>query len=110
MLKNRDDADAAVDGIADTHVRLVNERIDGVLALVVGLEVVENLDHVAGAEDAVRVRVCELVWFIGREIRRKYMQSGWHLHAAHESRRACAAACDTCRDRRSTTRWAARPQ
>jgi hypothetical protein len=69
VLEDGDDADAAVDGIAEAHVGLVGERVDGVLALV-GVELVEDLGDVAGAEDAVHVH--KLLRIVRREIGREH--------------------------------------
>ena len=68
VLEDGDDADAAVDGVSEAHVGLVGERVDGVLALV-GVELVEDLGHVAGAEDAVHAG--ELGRVVGREVGRE---------------------------------------
>jgi hypothetical protein len=69
VLEDGDDADTAVDGVAEAHVGLVGERVDGVLALA-GIEVVEDLGNVAGAEDAVHVH--ELLRVVRREIGREH--------------------------------------
>ena len=108
VLEDGDDADAAVDGVSEAHVGLVGERVDGVLALV-GVELVEDLGHVAGAEDAVHVH--ELLRVVRREIGRKH--AVWMALAPQElarrARRPCAcacaaaAACATGRDRAATT-------
>nr|GMC54061.1 muscle M-line assembly protein unc-89-like isoform X2 [Ipomoea batatas] len=65
----RDDADAAVDGVAEPHVSLVSQRVHGVLALV-RLQLVQQLRHVARAEHLVHAR--ELLRLIRREIRREH--------------------------------------
>lgn len=69
VLEEGDDADAAVDGVAQPHVGLVGEGVDGVLALV-GLELVEELGDVAGAEDLVDVG--EFLGLVRREVRREH--------------------------------------
>nr|GMC50190.1 serine, glycine, tyrosine and glutamine-rich protein-like [Ipomoea batatas] len=69
VLEQRDDADAAVDGVAEPHVRLVSQRVHGVLALV-RLQLVQQLRHVARAEHLVHAR--ELLRLIRREIRREH--------------------------------------
>jgi len=69
MLEDGDDADAPIDGVAEPHVRLIGERVHGVLALV-GVQLVEDLGDVAGAEDTVHVH--ELLRVVRREIGREH--------------------------------------
>jgi hypothetical protein len=69
VLEDGYDADAAVDGVAEAHVSLVGERVYGVLALE-GVELVEQLGDVAGAEDAVDVH--ELLRVVRREVGREH--------------------------------------
>lgn len=88
-LEDGDGAHAAVDGILDTRVGLVSERIDGVLALV-HRELVQQLGNIAGAEDLVDIG--EFVGLVRGEVGRE-----------HTFRRAFAAqklACGTRRARR----------
>jgi hypothetical protein len=69
VLEDGDDADAAVDGVAEAHVGLVGERVHGVLALE-GVELVQQLGHVARAEDTVHVH--ELLRVVRREVGREH--------------------------------------
>lgn len=69
VLKDGDDADAAVDGVTEAHIGFVGEGIDGVFTLV-RVEFVEEFSDVAGAEDAMNVD--ELLRVVRREIRREY--------------------------------------
>ncbi|GJM95917.1 hypothetical protein PR202_ga12710 [Eleusine coracana subsp. coracana] len=68
-LEDGDVGDAAVDGVAEPRVRLVRQRVHGVLPLRVG-QLVEQLRHVAGAEHAVHVG--ELGGVVGREVGREH--------------------------------------
>ena len=67
-LEDGDGADAAVDGVLGAGLGLVGEGVHGVLALV-RLDLVQELAHVAGAEDLVHVR--ELLRLLRREVRRE---------------------------------------
>lgn len=73
MLEDGDEADAAVDRVAEAGVGLVGERIDGVLALG-GVELVEDLGHVAGAEYLVDVG--ELLGLVRGEVGREHALLG----------------------------------
>lgn len=66
VLEERDDADAAVDGVAQPHVGFVSQRVDGVFALV-RLQLVQKLRNVAGAEHFMNVG--EFLRLIRREVR-----------------------------------------
>ena len=66
VLEDGDDTDAAVDGVAETHVGLVGKGIDGVLSLV-RAQLVEELGDVAGPEDLVDVR--ELLRLVRGKVR-----------------------------------------
>ena len=68
LLEDRDEADAAVDGVAEARLGLVGEGLDGVIALG-GSELVEELADVAGAEDAVDAG--EALWVVRWEVRRE---------------------------------------
>lgn len=68
VLEERDDPDAAVDGVTEPHLGLIGEGIDGVFTLV-RVQVVEELGDVASAEDSVDVG--ELLRLIGWEVRCK---------------------------------------
>lgn len=69
VLENGDEAHAAVDGVLQARLCLVGQRVHGVLALR-RVELVEQLGHVAGAEDLVQVR--ELLRQVRWEIRREH--------------------------------------
>jgi hypothetical protein len=94
VLEDGDDADAAVDGVAEAHVGLVGEGVHGVLALE-GVELVQQLGHVARAEDAVHVHELLRVvrWEVGREhavrlalATQELARSAWGARAAHRGR------------------------
>ena len=68
-MEEGDDADAAVDGVAEPHVGFVGKRIDGVLALA-RQQLVQKLRHVARSEHFVDV--CEFLVLVRREVRRKH--------------------------------------
>ena len=94
VLEDGDDADAAVDGVSEAHVGLVGERVHGVLALE-GVELVQQLGHVAGAKDTVHVHELLRVvrWEVGREhavrlalAAQELARSAWRARATHRSR------------------------
>lgn len=69
MLQEGNNSDAAVDGVAKTHVGLISEGIDCVFALR-RLQLVEKLGHVTRPENFVNV--CEFLRLVRWKIRREY--------------------------------------
>lgn len=69
VLEEGDEADAAVDGVAEAGLGLVGEGVDGVLALGGG-QLLEELRDVAGSEHLVDV--AELLGLVRREVRREH--------------------------------------
>lgn len=69
VLEERDDSNAAVDGIAEAHVSLVGKRVDGVLTLV-GVQLVKQFGDVACPEHFVNV--CKLLRLVRWEVGCKY--------------------------------------
>lgn len=65
VLEERNDADAAVNGVPEPHVGFVSEGVDGVLALV-RVQFVEQLRYVAGTKHFVDVG--ELLGLVRREV------------------------------------------
>jgi hypothetical protein len=65
VLEERDDSHATVDGVTETHVSLIGERIHGVLALV-GVQLVQKLRHVACPKHFVHV--CKFLGLVRWEI------------------------------------------
>ncbi|XP_024516853.1 serine, glycine, tyrosine and glutamine-rich protein-like [Selaginella moellendorffii] len=68
LLEHGDDTDAAIDWIFHSHVRLVRQSVDAILAEADG-ELVEHLAHVGDAEDLVNVG--EALGLVGREVWRE---------------------------------------
>lgn len=68
VLEDGNDADAAVNWVAEAHLGLVGQGVDRILSLVGG-KLVEKLGDVARPEDLVHV--CEFLRLIGREVGRE---------------------------------------
>lgn len=89
VLEEGDDTDTAVDRVSEAHFRFIRKGSHGILALV-GVEVVEELCHIARSEDLVDIdKLLGLVW---REIGGK--DTLWLALSAEELARC------TGRDRR----------
>ena len=63
MLEERDDSNAAIDGVTETHVGLIGKGVDGVLSLV-RVQLVEQFRDVASTKHFVNVcKLLGLVWW-----------------------------------------------